>query len=191
MAVAALLWPAAAPAHPHVFVDYAMVLSFDARDLTGVRLTWTFDEQFSSGLLHDYKDLRRKPITGATTRLVQEKEFDFLKNSFYFTEITLDGQPLKVTRVTDFAVAVAGQRVAYSFTVPIPPGRRPDGTVSVVPFDDEYYVQFTAAARLPVTIEGGEDKTATCRRTPTQRDAGYWGKVDADSLDCSFHRKGA
>lgn len=191
LALALALWPAATRAHPHVFVDYAITLKFSEADLAGVRLTWTFDDQFSSGLIHDYEELRRKPPTRALTEKIQQKEFDFLKNSNYFTEISVDGKPIKITQVKDFAVSVAGERVIYSFTVPIAAGQRPDGAVSVVPFDDEYYVQFTPGSRLPVTIEGGDDKGASCHLTAIQRDVGYWGTADADSLDCTFHRKGS
>ncbi len=185
-ALAALL-PAAADAHPHVFADYGVALEFSDRDLAGVRLTWTFDEQFSSGLLHDYKDLKRKPIAPATTALIQRKEFDFLKTSNYFTEIVLDGKPLTLS-VRDFAVTVAGDRVTYSFTVPIPAGGPVDGTVRVVPFDDEFYVQFTRAARAAASIEGTGGAGASCQVAVVQRDAGMWGMQDADQIDCKFHR---
>src|SRR4029453_11499253 len=41
-------------AHPHVFVAYSFDLVFGADGLDGVRMTWEFDDFFSSLLLQTY-----------------------------------------------------------------------------------------------------------------------------------------
>ena len=53
--VSALVGPATAPAeaHPHVFIHYAVTLLVSADRVTGVRLSWTFDDLFSGFILQE------------------------------------------------------------------------------------------------------------------------------------------
>src|ERR1051326_2776882 len=70
-----------ASAHPHVFVDYAITLLFDDHGAQAVRVSWTFDEMYSSMLLHDYTSRRwnranrshRSWISGFPSRFVEHK----------------------------------------------------------------------------------------------------------------------
>ena len=52
-----------AAAHPHIFIEEHVEVLFDQNNVTGVRMTWSFDELYSSMLRSDYTDTKKGPIT--------------------------------------------------------------------------------------------------------------------------------
>ena len=67
---ASLMVSAPAAAHPHVFIDYTVTVLCGDAGITGVRLSWTFDEMYSSMLFHDYTSRPQGALTGGFQREV-------------------------------------------------------------------------------------------------------------------------
>ena len=108
-----------ASAHPHVFIDYVLTVRFEGEAPQAVRMSWTFDEMYSSMLFHDYTSRPRDSLTPADVRSLRKHAFEDTADYHYFVDLKLNGKPLEVKDVTDFDAQFKNRRVTYSFTVPI------------------------------------------------------------------------
>jgi len=189
VAVAAgLLASAPAAAHPHVFIDYAVTVQFDDHGIAGVRLSWTFDEMYSSMLFHDYTS---RPTHGALSdadiRKLEEGAFKDTADYHYFIDMTLNGKPVPVTEVTDFTARFEQHRMTYSFTVPIrdgtPAGRN---TLEIAAFDHEFYIDFELAKKAAVAVEHGEKLAAACAPKTERKNTSTFGPMDSVVVACTY-----
>jgi len=98
--LSALVVASGARAHPHVFIDDAMTVIFGDRDIAGLRMSWTFDEMYSSMIRTDY--VRGKTMTPAEVKKIEKENFLNLENYGFFLDLTINGAPVKVKAVTDF-----------------------------------------------------------------------------------------
>ncbi len=93
------LLPAAAFAHPHVFVEARLeVVAGDDGNVSELRNVWRFDEVFSSSVVMDFDkntDLKLDPNelaeVGKTVR-------DSLADYDYYMNLTMDGKNIKVQK---------------------------------------------------------------------------------------------
>jgi len=184
--VGALVWTVPALAHPHIFIEQAMTVTYDKMLVTGVRMTWTFDELYSSMLREDYTENPEGPLTKADIANLKEHAFGNLASVHYFATVTINGTPIPVASTTDFTARATGDKVTYEFTVPIEaPAKTGSNKIEVVVFDPEYYVDFEAAAKDPVKIAGTGPKP-DCRSIGDKRDTIGWGTVQVDEVVCSY-----
>ena len=56
---------------------------------------------------------------------------DALRGFGYFVSVAVNGAPLPVTTIRDFAVETVKGRVVYLFTVPVAPPAAPSGTIAI------------------------------------------------------------
>ncbi|HWK45081.1 MAG TPA: DUF1007 family protein [Stellaceae bacterium] len=192
--VGSLIWAMPAMAHPHIFIEQAMTVTYgktvaDKMAVTGVRMTWTFDDLYSSMLRNDYTENPDGPLTEADIRNLEKHAFGNLASVHYFTTVTINGTPVPVAAPTHFTAHATGDKVTYEFTVPISTPPKPgQNTVEVMVFDPEYYVDFEAAAKDPVKVTGQKPggPQPDCRSVGDKRDTIGWGKVQVDELVCSY-----
>ena len=117
--IAAVSFGDSVSAHPHVFIDYVLTVSFNDDAPQAVRMSWTFDEMYSSMLFHDYTSRPRDALTPADVRSLRKHAFDDTADYHYFVDLKLNGKPLEVKDVTDFNAQFKNHRMTYSFTVPV------------------------------------------------------------------------
>jgi ABC-type uncharacterized transport system substrate-binding protein len=156
------LWPLSeADAHPHVFVDVALAFESDgAGNLTGVQVTWSYDDFFSLLIL---ADMGLDPDgDGALTEaeLAKLKGFDLVEwpegfeGDLYLhageEKIALD-HPVPTDIRLEAGRIVASHRRSF--------GPVPAEGLRVEPFDPTYYVDYTLAG--PVTLPEGCAYTIT------------------------------
>lgn len=187
---ASLLASAPATAHPHVFIDYTVAVLFDGAGVTGVRLTWTFDEMYSSMLFHDYTSRpSRGALSAADIKKLEEGAFKDTADYHYFIDMTLNGKPVTVTEFTDFTARFEQHRMTYSFTVPVHGGApAARNTLEVAAFDHEFYIDFELAKKAAVTVENGEKLAAVCAQKTERKNTSTFGPMDAVVVACSYGR---
>lgn len=189
-ALAALLLAQPAAAHPHIFIEEHVEVLFDQNNVTGVRMTWSFDELYSSMLRSDYTDTKSGPITAKDVQKLHDKAFTNLTSVHYFTTMSLDGKPVTLGTPTDFTARFdADDKAVYSFVIPLtlPKAVAPKSLLEIAVFDPEYYVDFELASDDPVKSTGGQALKADCQPGTVQRDTQGWGTVDADIVSCTYH----
>lgn len=191
MAAVSVLGATPASAHPHVFIDYTVAAIFDDATVTGVRISWTFDQMYSSMLFHDYTSRPQGPLTAADVASLEKNAFVDTADFHYFTEISVNGKDLPVKTVTDFAAHFDNHRMTYAYTVPIaaetPAGRN---TIEVDAFDHDFYIDFELAKKAAVTVEHGEKLGATCAPKKETESTTIFGPVETLVAACTFDKAG-
>ncbi|GGB03424.1 polyphosphate kinase [Allosediminivita pacifica] len=169
---------AAAPAgaHPHVFVDSDLHLILnDSGEVTGVDVTWTYDDFFTLLIL---EDMGLDPDgDGVLTdeELEQLHGFDLVEWPPGFEGdlyVHRDGEKVELARPTPTAIAVEDGRIVASHHRPIP--EVPAQDMLLEQYDPTYYVAYTLT---DVSVEG------PCRSEITPATPGEADKALAESLN--------
>jgi ABC-type uncharacterized transport system substrate-binding protein len=175
--------PAAASAHPHVFVDYSVEYRVKDQSIVGLRLLWRFDDQYSSLVIatvdadHDDK-LSPAEIARLAKRVVPSLE----KNHFY-SDVTVDGTKWLPRHVGDFSARIDDDRIVYSFTVDLP---RPAHSVTVSTYDAEYYIEMLAIRKHAYSVVGAPPDALHCSlgfgpKVTTE----FYGSFQPDAVTCT------
>ena len=174
-----------ARAHPHIFIDDAMTVIFGDHDIAGLRLSWTFDEMYSSMIRTDY--VRGTTMTPAEMKTIEKENFLNLGNYGFFLDLTINGTAIKVKEVKDFDAKFQGNKIVFEFTIPLQTVERKDSNVlEARVFDPEYYVEFTMRQADPVAIEYGTQFAASCKVARNEPKVSALGPVNTDRAICTY-----
>jgi zinc transport system permease protein len=160
LAVLALV-PAAAVAHPHVWIDYAVIVRFNAEGPEGVRLDWAFDEMLSSLVIQKYDTDKNGAFSPVENKAIEKEHLAYLKDSQFFSEIKVDGALLTLSEVKDFEARVAKGQLHYLFTLPLPRNRKPEGVIDIKVVDPSFYSAFSMIQQ-PVSVVGATNHRVDC-----------------------------
>jgi ABC-type uncharacterized transport system substrate-binding protein len=146
----------AAFAHPHVFINNRMTVTFDGGALKGMTFRWVFDDMFSEMILTDFKPKKDGSFSAGQTAHIKSAAFDNLENYHYFLMFYIDGKRLRKIRIEQFTPSVIqGGKLVYSFFVPLDvPVAADEHTVRVTVYDDTYFVAFDLMHADDVTVTG-------------------------------------
>jgi ABC-type uncharacterized transport system substrate-binding protein len=141
--VFALLLVAPAAAHPHVWIDSASEILFDASGrITAIRHHWRFDEGFSAyaiqGLDTDgdgrYSKAELDPL--AEVNVTSLSEFEF------FTFMTIGKNDVTFSEPRDYWLDLADGFLTLHFTLPLTEPVKPEAAAVLEVYDPEYFVAF-------------------------------------------------
>jgi nickel/cobalt transporter (NicO) family protein len=172
-----------ASAHPHVFVDYAVVLAFEPDGRSGAEFTWTYDELSSSLIVESLGSRSGRALTQADVRTIERTHFQPLKAEQYFLDIRVDGTRVPVS-VKDFRATLEGDQVRFVFTVPITAPTRREGALEIRVDDPTYYVAFEPRAGGPVRWSAPPGITVGCTLVRSS------GSFESDAIRCTYRRTG-
>jgi ABC-type uncharacterized transport system substrate-binding protein len=171
-----------AMAHPHVFVDYTMALVVVGDRLTGVRLTWTFDDLFSGFILQEFDKDRNGLLSPAEAQRLAEKHLPELKCVGYYTTVSLNGKPVTIPESREFRATAAKGTVTYEFMLSLGVSLASTTAIEVVTDDPVYYIAYIPAAVPPQTQTIGA-YSVDCR--VVQAKTG----VTPDAVRCGIRRR--
>jgi ABC-type uncharacterized transport system substrate-binding protein len=176
-----------ATAHPHVFIDYAVTVLFDDADVKGIRMSWTFDEMYSSMLFHDYTSRPKGALTQADIKSLEIGAFRDTADFHYFVDITLNGKAIPVADVADFDARFEKRRMTYFFTVPLHTAAPTAlNTLEIQAFDHEFYIDFELAKTTAVAMEHGETLAAKCAQKHNRTNTTTFGPLDTLEVACTY-----
>jgi len=191
LAVSAGMAASPVSAHPHVWIDYSAVVLFDDANVKAVRMTWTFDEMYSSMLFHDYTARPHGPLTAADVRKLEKGAFEDTKDYHYFVDVILNGVPVAVKEVSDFDASYDGHRMTYRFTVPIRAGAaQKQNTIEVDSFDTEFYIDFELAKKEPISAQHGATIAVSCAPKQVPKHTTLFGALTVPVAACTFTMAG-
>jgi ABC-type uncharacterized transport system substrate-binding protein len=173
--------PAVADSHPHVFVDVRVLLVFGTEGLTGMRVSWTFDEMVSSSLHATFDANRDGRFSPEETRAI-ERQFRTLKRDNYYLEVRLDGRRVRFDDVTGFEASSTDGRVTYVFSVSLPPRRA--GLLDIRVDDPTYFTAFEPVSGSVAETRAAAAYAVHCRVVNDP------GSGDAPSINCAYRVKG-
>ena len=186
----AIVWCGCGPAlaHPHVWVTMRTEVLFNpAREITGFRHTWTFDEGYTSFAIDGldtnnngvYEQNELKPL--AETNIEALKEFE------YFTFAFMKETKLKTKMPVDYRLDYKDKLLTLTFTLPleepVPYNKIKDFSFAV--YDPGMYVAMDFVANDPVTVAPAEraacvasvgDRYAKAKTAPKELTLGQLGE---------------
>jgi ABC-type uncharacterized transport system substrate-binding protein len=188
--VAGMLLAHGAAAHPHVFIKHSMILIFGDHDIAGVRMTWIFDEMYSSMIKSDYTKARNGSVTPDDVKTIERDNFSNLANYGFFIDLKINGEPVKVGKVKDFDAEFRDNRAVFRFTVPLATKEpQAPNVIEIGAFDPEYYVEFTMLDKDPMTIDHGDGFAVDCNILRNERKISVLGPIDTDLAECTYAAK--
>jgi ABC-type uncharacterized transport system substrate-binding protein len=148
-----LLLPAAASAHPHVFIDNRVTFLFEGGKIVGFRENWLFDEVFSDQLLQDFDSDHDGRFSKAESAKLAAETLPNLAHFRYFTYVWVAGRDIGPIAPSDFHASASKKLVTFDFMVKLPkPADQRDIAVEIN--DREYYVEVLLAKDQPIKFEG-------------------------------------
>jgi ABC-type uncharacterized transport system substrate-binding protein len=183
---AVTLMPAAAAAHPHIWIDAIVTVQVENERIDAVRVEWTFDEFFSAVLLDDFDLDRSGGFDAEEVNRIYEAVEPNLRILGYMTHVqaALDYQKLERIRGFDAVVDDGLVRFAFEATLPEPVDPR-ERRVSVSLFDETYYIAISLKKSDPIRVEGRLPTGCDAERTTEQGPATMWGVIVADAVRVS------
>jgi ABC-type uncharacterized transport system substrate-binding protein len=176
-------------AHPHVFVNNNVVCGFDAKGLTGVKIQWTFDELYSSGVIMDYDKNRDHALNPAESKQLAAQALADLKLNHYFTYIRVNGHDFPVKSIAEFNVVIKKGRVIYSFFVPCPiPVQTTEQTMDVSCYDESYYIEITTNYQNAATVVNKSGFHTNLTVTDDEEHPYYYEQVLPQKITLKFRR---
>lgn len=207
IAVLAAFAPAAAIAHPHVWVDAASEAVFDDRGrLTAIRHHWRFDEAFSAYALQGLDVDRDGAYSEEELRPLAKENVESLSEFEFFTFVSIGDYRAGFGAPRDYRLDLDEGRLILHFTLPLAYPILVGGTAALEVFDPEYYVAFSlpnaeavrlvnapAACSLVVYPARGPDAAAAQalaaigpeqRELPPEMQALATGLENSADIDC-------
>jgi ABC-type uncharacterized transport system substrate-binding protein len=132
-----------------------MVFVFDENGMTGVRITWIFDEMFGTSVIGDYDKNKDGRFSADEAKNLQDGAFSNMRKHEYFCHALVDGRTFKVNYVKDFAPGIIEGKLSYSFFVPLTVrAAKESHRISFAVYDDTYYCDVIFAEKGGVRVKG-------------------------------------
>jgi ABC-type uncharacterized transport system substrate-binding protein len=137
-ALFALSLSAAAFAHPHMSLESRIEFEYAGKTCTAIRLEWTFDPFFSASIIQETDTDRNGRLDAKESENVRNYAFVNLRKFGYFTYIRKGDQRVTPEKIEGFVASIRGDRLVYSFTVPLA-GKGYGEDFNVAVFDTTYF----------------------------------------------------
>jgi ABC-type uncharacterized transport system substrate-binding protein len=152
-----LLSPAAALAHPHIFIDtrYEVILN-DRNEATALRIGWTYDDLYA---LLIFGDLALDPdgdgvLTPEEETRLNGFDMKWIEGFEGDTYVLMDGQPLAISGPRDWTASWADGKLSSThvrdLVTPVPVAEVP---LVIQAYDPGYYVAHVILP--PAVVTGG------------------------------------
>ncbi|MFD0985982.1 DUF1007 family protein [Methyloligella solikamskensis] len=156
MAPCALLLPAGAEAHPHVWtsVQSELVIGDDGK-LQAIRHRWTFDEFYSAMAVQGLDTDGDGEYTAEELKPLAEVNVNSLNEFDYFTFVSAKGDSVTLSDPIDYSVEYKDGIVVLNFTLPLKqPVAADSDEVKVEVYDPTFFVAFSFAEKDPLKMAG-------------------------------------
>ncbi len=135
--------PSVAEAHPHVWVDAASEVLFDAKGrIAAIRHHWLFDEAFSAYALQGLDTNRDGKYSAEELKPLAKENVESLKDFGYFTFLNVGDYQAGFSDPKDYHLDLVDGRLTLHFTLPLAMPLLTRGTAVLSVYDPDYYVDF-------------------------------------------------
>lgn len=162
--LAALLTPATAAAHPHIFAEARLEVETSANgQISELRHVWRFDEVFSSSVMLDFDRNGNFELDSEELASISEVVTDSLKDFDYYTSLTVDGGDMSIELPEAIKVAFQDGQLLMFFAV-LPKQPLPmSGTIAIGVFDPTMYAALDFMTDDDMVVTGAEAKKCASR----------------------------
>ncbi|WP_245514689.1 DUF1007 family protein [Jiella endophytica] len=156
--------PAAAFAHPHVFVEpHVEIVGNAAGEFTALRNVWRMDELFSSSVVVDFDKNANGSLDPDELDAVGETVRQSIAEWGFYTFAEVDGRDVKLTPPDKIHTLFEDGQLIFFFEMPVKePVDLTRSPVKVSNFDDSFFVAFDFKSADDFQLI---DLPATCRKS--------------------------
>ncbi len=130
-------------AHPHVFINYKINTVFSKKDLSGIKMTWGFDDMTSSMMFEDFDKNKDGKFDTSEVQDIKNQSMGNMKKFDYFIQFKINDKPLSVKSINNFYVSINNHLITYSFFIDYKiPVKKNFQKVSISLWDKTNYVAF-------------------------------------------------
>jgi ABC-type uncharacterized transport system substrate-binding protein len=168
LAASVLLPPAAANAHPHVFVTTREVVVFSPDGLiTEIKNAWTFDDFYTSFLEQGLDKGPDGRYSRETLHELAKTNTEGLADANYFTFIKANGRNVKLSPPKEYWLEDDGKNLTLHFALPLAEPVKPKAFVMRI-YDPSYFVAFDPAEGPDVVkLQGQQPGCSLLVRKPS------------------------
>lgn len=179
-----------AQAHPHVWIDMRVGLVFDdARQLSALRISWTFDEFYSAYAVEEFKKNKDGSYNPADLAKLAAINLENLKEVAFFTEVMVNGKaiPTGTPEEGQSTWDIKAGQLSLSFLLPL---KTPQAASAAAPlqfriYDPSYYIDIDYVKDNPVSYaSGNHDGCSYSSRIPNAENV--WSSLP----EAAFSAKG-
>ncbi len=185
VAGAALLAPAAAFAHPHVFAEARLeVVAGEDGTISELRNVWRFDDMFSASVVMDFDRNSNAELDPDELAEVGRTVLESLEEFSYYTTITGDGRTVKVAKPDAINVDFKDGQLLMFFTIKPGEAMPLKGKLTFGVYDPTMYAAMDFASDDDLVTVG--DRFAACKRAVVRPDPDEVLAQNQDSLTEAF-----
>ncbi|MDE0052128.1 MAG: DUF1007 family protein [Rhodospirillales bacterium] len=143
VAVALSLAAGEARANPDVWVETTIAVAFDDERVSGLMVSWAFDDFYSAHAIRTYDLDRDGTFDSLESMTLRSETFDPLSGADYHVHVWSGDEKRHDVEVDNFEARIEDATLVYAFSVPLAPPLDPrNGPVTVSLFDPENFVDF-------------------------------------------------
>lgn len=167
-----LMGASAVSAHPHGWIDLSVKVIIDNQGrVTALEQNWRMDPFYSLVVMEELGRVEDASLEEGLSQLGQEIR-DNLTPMHYFTEVSLDGEPLALGEVTEYTTRTRDDRLIFMFRLPLAkPQPVADAMLTYQVFDPSYYIEVVHEADTQqridedaLTLQGMADCTSSVEK---------------------------
>ena len=165
LAVAVLLAPCSALAHPHVWVTTKAEFAYGPDGaLTGIHHAWTFDPGYSAFAAQGLGAAGEGKASPDELAGLARENVESLAESAYFTRLKAGARKVEFGAAQDPRMSLADGQLTLTFLLPLKaPAPSGPATLTLEVYDPTYFVSFTLAPGEDVVRLSGAPES--CRAT--------------------------
>ena len=183
LALLAVICPAAAWAHPHVWIETRAAFDFDHAKLVAVDVDWLFDEMFSAQLIEDFDKGKKGHFDAADIAELQSQVLPGYADFGYYTHVRLDGKEQKIARTGNFQASLENGQVRFRFTAYLPSPLDPAAhKVDAGFYDETFFVDLAFTPHDPIGFNGIAPGLCTDSIAPDPGHKIYFGQVTPEAV---------
>jgi ABC-type uncharacterized transport system substrate-binding protein len=155
IAIALAVWtPAAALAHPHVFVTAKAEILFDAQGrMIDVRHVWQFDPAFSAFATQGLDKNGDGKLSDSELAPLAKINVDSLKAYGFFTWLSIGKKQLKFKFPDQYFLRIYDGLLTLYYELPLATPVAPGPDTKLEIYDPEYFVAFTFVKDQPILLD--------------------------------------
>lgn len=164
----ALVIPAGAQAHPHVWtsVQSEVVFGPDGK-VEAIRHRWTFDQFYSAMAVQGLDTDGDGTYTTEELEPLAKVNVDSLHEFDYFTFVSAKADSIPLASPVDYSVSFKDGIVVLTFTLPLKQPLQVDrGELTVEVYDPTFFVAFSFADDAPIEMAGAPASCQADLKTP-------------------------
>ncbi len=173
-----------------MFVNVSYDVEFDAKGMSGIRMTWEFDEMFSANITADYDKNRNEKFDPKEIPAIKKEAFSYVKEQGYFTHIEIEKKLFPIKYVKDFKPSIEKGVVVYRFFIPchISAGKN-DKKISIGVYDTTFFVDFNIKNEKSVKLNTGKHFLASKKLIDNTKKKIYYGQMSPKEIHLTFRKR--